>query len=323
LKSFFFGTWLITTTFFCFLLKHTFGLVRLHSSFFFFFIHRINQRIYLSATMRFVTASAALLAAESISSVSADTESTVDLGVVTSSSVTLNQQQIIHVSERNRFHKDHTKHLERKGDYLLQQHKQSFTKITTARLKNNNQKDSSTLMEECDPTQADTGVLSCGGQGRYCMESTESSLGGYCQEENKQSAANTKTPGSRRQQVVGQLTIFEIADLFCNNPESTGLTVDCNCTVDFQAYSGEFACYFGPDCVDFTAGCEDDSFPLCSTEKLNAIMDSQTSYTYTSCYTQSMPLAEYKFEYCTTFSFNENDGPTCDIVVEGQTCNSW
>jgi hypothetical protein len=236
-------------------------------------------------------------------------------------SVHFNEQQLIHVAERNQF---------RKGDYLIhqQQQRQQHYYGGIGTLKNKKGAVSSTVIECTTLSSAnnsnnvDVGILSCG-IGKYCMESTESSLGGYCVNDDENTKRNNNIPGRRRQQVVGQLSIFELADLFCNKPETTGLKLDCNCTVDFEAYSGEFSCYFGPECVDFTAGCEDDTFPLCSTEKLDAIIDSKMSYTYTSCYTQTMPMVEYKFEYCTTFSFNENDGPTCDIVMGGQTCNSW
>jgi len=175
---------------------------------------------------------------------------------------------------------------------------------------------------ECSPhsgsTSVDTGILSCG-DGQYCMESAESSLGGFCAD-----IGTTKLPGRRRQQVVGRLNIFELADLFCNRPEeSGGLTVSCECDIDFAAYTGSFSCYFGPDCTDFKSGCGEETFPLCSTENLDGVMFSRTNYTYTSCYTQTMPLTGYRLNYCTEFGYTSNTGPTCAIDVEGQSCNSW
>ncbi|KAL3912490.1 MAG: hypothetical protein SGILL_006861 [Bacillariaceae sp.] len=170
-------------------------------------------------------------------------------------------------------------------------------------------------LKECDPN---VGLLSCG-HGKYCAESSDSSQGGYCTPEN---GAVTKLPGRRRQQVVGRLSIIELADLFCNRPEETGLTVDCNCTVDFASFSGDFSCYFGPDCTDITTGCEDETFPLCSTEQLDATMEGPASYSYTSCYTQTLPGTSERFSYCTDFSYSEGAGPACDIQVEGVTCNS-
>ncbi|KAL3928212.1 MAG: hypothetical protein SGARI_005109, partial [Bacillariaceae sp.] len=132
-------------------------------------------------------------------------------------------------------------------------------------------------MVECDPH---VGVLSCG-LGKYCAESDASSMGGHCKVQDGTLA--TKLPGRRRQQVVGRLSIIELADLFCNRPDETGLTVDCNCTVDFASFSGEFSCYFGPDCTDINTGCEEETFPLCSTEQLDATMEGPAIVTLKLC----------------------------------------
>jgi hypothetical protein len=176
-------------------------------------------------------------------------------------------------------------------------------------------------LKECSPSSsgqshADVGVLSCG-LGRYCLESSDSSTGGYCVSNKSQ------MPGRRRQQVVGRMSIIELADLFCNRPEETGLTVDCNCTVDFSNFSGEFSCSFGPDCTEVLNGCAEETIPLCSTEFLDATLVGADSYNYTSCYTQLLPLSNEQFTYCTDFGYTKTDGPTCDIEVEGVRCNSW
>ncbi|KAG7374380.1 hypothetical protein IV203_013475 [Nitzschia inconspicua] len=195
---------------------------------------------------------------------------------------------------------------------LLQQNRQSNA---AAGLMKNVNKES---LQECIPNSVDPpvdiGVLSCG-HGRYCVESSDSSSGGYC-------VSETQLPGRRRQQVVGRLSIIEIADLFCNRPEETGLSVDCNCTVDFTNGSGEFSCSFGPDCVDVKSGCADETFPLCSTEQLTAKIEGTEQYTYTSCYSQTLPLTNERFSYCTDFGYTKEDGPTCGIQVEGVPCNS-
>ncbi len=182
------------------------------------------------------------------------------------------------------------------------------------------------VFAECDPSDAspDVGVLSCDA-GSHCAESAGSSLGGVCVQDRAHSKGGGATLPSRRrrQQVVGRLTIFEIADLFCNNAETTNVTVSCECEVDFEAYEGQFSCYFGPECVDVGTGCEDQTeFTLCSTENLSAYMESKTSYVYTSCYAQRMPASGYSFTYCTDFGYTAADGPTCSIQVEGVTCDS-
>jgi hypothetical protein len=176
-------------------------------------------------------------------------------------------------------------------------------------------------MEECTivsstKSQADVGVLSCG-LGKYCLESSASSTGGYCVSD------NSRMPGRRRQQVVGRMSIVELADLFCNRPEETGLKVDCNCTMDFSNFTGDFSCDFGPDCTEILSGCDEETFPLCSTERLDANIVGADSYSYTSCYTQLLPLSNEQFTYCTDFGYTASTGPTCEIEVEGVPCNSW
>jgi hypothetical protein len=172
-------------------------------------------------------------------------------------------------------------------------------------------------LEECTlSSTADVGILSCG-LGKYCVESSDSPTGGYCV------SNNSRMPGRRRQQVVGRMSILELADLFCNRPEETGLTIDCNCTVDFSNFSGEFSCYFGPDCTQVLNGCAEETFPLCSTEQVDATLVGVDSYSYTSCYTQFLPLSNERFTYCTDFGYTATDGPTCDMEVEGVPCNSW
>lgn len=184
------------------------------------------------------------------------------------------------------------------------------------------------FLRECIPQQttnavADVGLLSCG-LGQYCLESSDSSMGGYCVSSSSRTTP-TQLPGRRRQQVVGRLSIIELADLWCNRPQETGLTVDCNCTgLDFATMTGELACTFGPDCEDIGSGCGDDeAFPLCLSEEVAATLESADSYTYTSCYTQTLPLSNDRFSYCTEFAYSVADGPTCDIKVEGVACNYW
>lgn len=135
----------------------------------------------------------------------------------------------------------------------------------------------------------------------------------------------TQLPGRRRQQVVGRLSIIELADLWCNRPQETGMTVDCNCTgMDFATMTGELSCTFGPDCEDIGSGCADDEpFSICLSEELTATLEAVDSYTYTSCYTQTLPLSNERFSYCTEFGYSVADGPTCDMKVEGVACNYW
>jgi hypothetical protein len=229
--------------------------------------------------------------------------------------------------------------------------------------------------QECDPHKVPkdgddvndgdfVGILSCG-LGQYCHESSESSLGGVCVDAMAATADGTpiastaitdlgnnvmKTKSSinpfpqqlvrRRQQVVGRLTVLQLADLFCNRPEQSGLIVDCDCSdMDFENNTGTLSCYFGPDCVDLETGCQADGtggltagsgsafsrnidfFEHCTSEHFTANISSEALYEYTSCYTQRMPRTNYTFSYCTDFAFNVFDGPTCDIEIDGVRCN--
>ena len=219
--------------------------------------------------------------------------------------------------------------------------------------------------------------MSCG-LGQYCRESSESSLGGFCvdldadSEDGSDDATATTVSSSssrrasrvvsnrfpqeqqlirgghrslhyqRQDQVVGKLTVLQLADLFCNRPDESGLVLDCDCNdMDFENNTGTLSCYVGPSCTELDTGCDGGSgglsagsggaldfartvekFDHCTTEVFTANITTESLYEYTSCYTQTMPQSNYTFSYCTDFAFNAIDGPTCDIEIEGVKCNS-
>mmetsp|Transcript_19531 Transcript_19531/g.47152 ORF Transcript_19531/g.47152 Transcript_19531/m.47152 type:complete len:565 (+) Transcript_19531:132-1826(+) len=223
------------------------------------------------------------------------------------------------------------------------------------------------------------GILSCG-FGQYCRESSESSLGGFCADldadtedgSDDTTAAAISSASSRRasssrassrfpqeqqlvrghrslhaqrqrqDQVVGRLTVLQLADLFCNRPDESGLVLDCDCNdMDFENNTGTLSCYVGPGCTELDTGCDSGSgglsaesggaldfartveqFDHCTTEVFTANITTESLYEYTSCYTQTMPQSNYTFSYCTDFAFNAIDGPTCDIEIDGVKCNS-
>ena len=219
------------------------------------------------------------------------------------------------------------------------------------------------------------GILSCG-LGQYCRESSESSLGGFCVDlgadfgdETEDATITTMSSTSsrrtskvsnrfpqehqfvrghrslhtqRQDQVVGRLTVLQLADLFCNRPDESGLILDCDCNdMDFENNTGTLSCYVGPSCTELNTGCDGGSgglsagsggaldfartvekFDHCTTEVFTANITTESLYEYTSCYTQTMPQSNYTFSYCTDFAFNAIDGPTCDIEIEGVKCNS-
>mmetsp|Transcript_19534 Transcript_19534/g.47155 ORF Transcript_19534/g.47155 Transcript_19534/m.47155 type:complete len:561 (+) Transcript_19534:42-1724(+) len=223
------------------------------------------------------------------------------------------------------------------------------------------------------------GILSCG-FGQYCRESSESSLGGFCVDldasfedgSDDATATTISSTSSRRSsssrlsnrfprqeqqlvrghrslhqqqrqdQVVGRLTVLQLADLFCNRPDESGLVLDCDCNdMDFENNTGTLSCYVGPGCTELDTGCDSGSgglsaesggaldfartveqFDHCTTEVFTANITTESLYEYTSCYTQTMPQSNYTFSYCTDFAFNAIDGPTCDIEIDGVKCNS-
>jgi hypothetical protein len=281
--------------------------------------------------MRFVIATSAILAKSTLFVDAAAVSPPDDISQLLSRDQHHEEQE--HIWDHLADHHAQQKTIRKKHPLINKTSQRYYAAVATAEnvgpLKNKWNEDG---IIECKPlsspatvdSAADIGVLSCG-MGKYCMESSVSSLGGVCMDSDSDSLVSN-LPARRRQQVVGRLSVFEVADLFCNRPDTTGLVVECNCTVDFEAYSGEFSCNFGSteDCPDFKAGCHyETTFPLCSTEKLVASMESKTSYSYTSCYTQSMPATGYSFTYCTEFGFTEETGPTCDMTVGDERCNSW
>ena len=143
---------------------------------------------------------------------------------------------------------------------------------------------------ECDPTfdAGDFGLLSCGA-GRYCSEtsSLNSSLGGVCADKNEITnlQVESKLASHRRQQVVGKLTFFELAETFCDQNQNS-----CDCSaMDLDAYKGEFSCNFDINCNDVDSGCtnenegdETDYFAVCVSEVFTGKAESKFSYSYTS-----------------------------------------
>jgi hypothetical protein len=196
-------------------------------------------------------------------------------------------------------------------------------------------KDEDTIRIECKPSSSssdpfDFGLLYCGAD-RHCKESPYSFLGGYCMdniiEDNETTTTNHNIMSRRRrrrQQVVGQRTFFELAELFCNESNSSEV-VSCDCSqLDFNEYKGELTCYLGPYCDYIESGCNngDDYFSVCLSETFTGKAESKLSYSYTSCYNQTMPTTGYEFNYCADFAFDVVYGPTCDVQVDGVSCNS-
>jgi hypothetical protein len=253
-----------------------------------------------------------------------------------------NEEITINEDEENSQHNKSNNHIVKRLD------SHSYSSVFNTLKPSTSIKDD-TMRIECKPSSSsdpyDFGLLYCGVD-RHCKESPYSSLGGYCMDSIiKENETTTTTNHNimsrrrrrrrRREQVVGQRTFFEIAELFCNESSSSEL-VSCDCSqLDFDESKGELTCYLGPYCGYYESGCttnentiggeneaDYDSFSVCLSETFTGKAEDKLSYSYTSCYNQTMPATGYGFKYCTDFTFDVIYGPTCDIQVDGISCNS-
>lgn len=168
---------------------------------------------------------------------------------------------------------------------------------------------------ECDPLQpsdgsdALLGILTCS-MGQYCVESKESSLGGYCVEP-------LGHMESRKLQEYGSsnMTLFE------SNYEHFCVENDlCNCTnIDRDAYTLDVACPLSEEvCYDVYSECQ-----------VNLTMCVEFDYTYSMrgldefktsiCAEHSKP---YYQRVCYDVTVVDNITAGCSVEFNGVTCNS-
>jgi hypothetical protein len=119
--------------------------------------------------------------------------------------------------------------------------------------RNNVLKNTTAAKVECDPTtdtgnEPDIGVLSCSNE-YYCMESPESSLGGYCVAKDEQQY----TKQQRSLQVVGNRTVFELVYDLCFTDSFIYYTCDCN--INNETSTGTFNCIGQKRCAYLYTGC--------------------------------------------------------------------
>lgn len=162
---------------------------------------------------------------------------------------------------------------------------------------------------ECDPStgEADVGLLSCGA-GRYCLESDESNLGGYC----------TSAAVSRQLQAEATNNTTLISALYdiCNDATDTG----CTCGgVDVEAYTGSISCTYAAECLTVTDACRENT-TFCYTQTYDLTVTAQYAGSAKSCYLFTDPKEQ---SYCYSL-FIPADGSEefCEIEVDGTKCNS-
>jgi hypothetical protein len=161
-------------------------------------------------------------------------------------------------------------------------------------------------LQECNPSAkgADVGILSCG-TGRYCAESEESSIGGYC----------ATVEMSRNLQANSTL----ISDLYniCYGQDKYS---HCTCSgVDVAAYTGSVSCTYTPSCMELPNACGE-NITFCYTQTYDLTVLGQYNGNAKSCYIFDKPK---ELAYCYTVVLPGDGAPSfCEIEVDGTTCNS-
>jgi hypothetical protein len=145
------------------------------------------------------------------------------------------------------------------------------------------------LEVECDPNAAaDVGVLSCGNE-KYCVESEESSLGGVCADNDINNDHNTdgrpaddivEAFGPRRLQLIGNLTVLELAAVLCNSTQFEYYS--CECELDYAASVGTFSCFSNERCSFLESGCTTnaESFQYCISGSISGSLEGFSTYAY-------------------------------------------
>ncbi|KAG7362701.1 hypothetical protein IV203_026061 [Nitzschia inconspicua] len=165
---------------------------------------------------------------------------------------------------------------------------------------------------ECNPSlkdDADVGVLSCG-VGRYCAESADSMMGGFC-------LTDDKFGGSRRG-LQGNTIISEL-QYACDYGYL--INYDCTCNLDADAYSGSTTCTSPSVCSASisacnvnTTGCRSDSYTVI-VQGMGS-WDAEVCVEYTAPYNQKICYSLMMVDY------GQNVSPDCTINFEGNACSS-
>ncbi|KAG7343779.1 hypothetical protein IV203_021787 [Nitzschia inconspicua] len=158
--------------------------------------------------------------------------------------------------------------------------------------------------QECDPLddKADVGILSCG-TGRYCVESDDSSLGGYC----------VTTEVSRKLQDNSTL----ISDLFDACYAEDQQDSDCSCQgFNLEAYTGSISCVYAETCFDAPARCYGQNNTICYTQEYHLTITGVMAGTARTCYTLTAPEVQ---SYCYSLFIPDD---VCEIEIDGTKCNS-
>jgi hypothetical protein len=196
--------------------------------------------------------------------------------------------------------------------------------------------------KECSPDQ---GVLQCGLQ-EYCMESKQSTLGGYCTINPTTSTA--KDHRLRRVLPVSSKTTYNVnnnsdrTDYDTSRPDYSynwtawksyynsyckprnytynyGPSRTCTCSnVDEEAYTLEASCQREQSCFNTSSRCGSE-FLYCSGYQNVLKLKGKGAKTTTRCTENEAP---YYQKLCYKFEVVDNVVESCSIEFNGETCNS-
>jgi len=168
--------------------------------------------------------------------------------------------------------------------------------------------DAKDTYQECDPEsdELDVGVLSCGA-GRYCVESDDSNLGGFC----------VSSPDELDRGLQAGPTLFE--NLYVNfcadgSPYADG----CNCTgADPDSYTLNVACMEEETCDEYVSLCGE-NVTSCIMYDFAFALTAPLVYTWDRCFEDTEPYSQK-----TCYQLNrDSDSYECTISVDDVECNS-
>lgn len=187
-------------------------------------------------------------------------------------------------------------------------------------------------LDECDPREADVGVLSCE-PGKYCLETrlalsnglteshlppvTDKSLGGVCVQD---TAISRNLQGN----TTDYTTVIELVYGLCYGNISTDLGLTCDCSgVDVVAYKGRASCTSTPGCVDlFTLPCNT-TITACGDRSISYDVTGPYTGTGTDCYSYTLDNTLVgEFVSCTSYVYAGSYIPaSCSMTINDVTCS--
>ena len=181
--------------------------------------------------------------------------------------------------------------------------------------------------EEDETEAADLGVLSCG-LGKYCLESTSSSLGGYCAPSSSSSTSASAYDDDVRE--LQQVTtgdeedddLFTFAyEFFCDrNTTTTDYAQNCDCTnVNVESMTLDVSCVQPSTCTVYTNMC-DVNVTNCYSVNFDLKLTGPGMYSYVRCFEDTAPYVQKNCYYGSASQDDVLD--QCTVSLDDVTCNS-